>query len=393
MALVLVDEYQDLNAAQAELVWLLVGSDGNVTVVGDEDQLVHRYRGADPAHMARIGERYPRHRTIVLCHSFRSRAEILEGAASCVRHNPGRQAKRLVAVRGAGGRVSVKAFQDDWHGAHWIAREVADAIASGVPGPEILVLARTSYATQPIQAALARAGIAHRVLGSLGLFERSEVKDALAYLTLLANPADAQAFRRAISSPRRGIGPATATAVVRRAREELEGDLIVACAGAQTLPGIRSQPARDNLQAFEERRGAPAPVGEFLEHAIGLHAQELAAGEDRRVTVSTVHRAKGTEAQLVVVLGLDEQVLPCWQALSDPDRDALCEERRLFYVACTRAKDTLILAHAGGARRARDRRAVPVPGGDRTARRTETRTGRVTSYRATVAQIGLGRPN
>lgn len=101
-----------------------------------------------------------------------------------------------------------------------------------------------------------------------------------------------------------------------------------------------------SAQALEEHHGAPAAVGEFLEYAIGLHAQELPSGEDRRVTVSTIHRAKGSEAQLVSLLGLDEQVLPCWQALQDPDPEALCEERRLFYVACTRAKDTLVLTHA-----------------------------------------------
>ena len=91
--------------------------------------------------------------------------------------------------------MAVKAFRDDWHEAHWIAGQVAEAIAAGVPGPEILILARTSYGTQRVQAALARAGIAHRVLGSLGLFERSEVKDALAYLTLLTNPSDGRSLR------------------------------------------------------------------------------------------------------------------------------------------------------------------------------------------------------
>jgi DNA helicase-2/ATP-dependent DNA helicase PcrA len=99
-------------------------------------------------------------------------------------------------------------------------------------------------------------------------------------------------------------------------------------------------------QAFEEHHDAPASLRAFLEHAIGLHAQELASGEDRRVTVSTVHRAKGAEATLVILLGCEEQVLPCWQALADSDPEALCEERRLFYVACTRAKDRLILTHA-----------------------------------------------
>jgi DNA helicase-2/ATP-dependent DNA helicase PcrA len=98
-------------------------------------------------------------------------------------------------------------------------------------------------------------------------------------------------------------------------------------------------------QVFEQEHGPPASLREFLEHAIGLHAQELGAGEDRRVTVSTIHRAKGTEATLVILVGCEEQLLPSWHSLASPDPEALCEERRLFYVAATRAKDRLILTH------------------------------------------------
>ena len=117
-------------------------------------------------------------------------------------HNQRRTQKALSAVRGRGGRVQVASFGQEWQEAHWIARAVAEAIAAGTPGPEILVLARTGHASGPVQLALARAGIPHRVLGSLGLYERAEVRDALAYLTLLVNPADAQAFARAVQSPR-----------------------------------------------------------------------------------------------------------------------------------------------------------------------------------------------
>src|SRR5207248_1092631 len=176
--------------------------------------------------------------------------EILEAATRCVKRNQRRVEKRLVAVRGAGGFVQVRGFHQDWHEAHWIADAVAGAIAAGVPGPEILILARTGYATQPVQLALARAGIPHRVLGSLGLYERREVKDALAYLTLLVNPADAQAFRRAIQSPRRGVGPATANLLITRAREENNGDLLIACANA--IDGVRSDETRRRLVGFGE---------------------------------------------------------------------------------------------------------------------------------------------
>ena len=416
----LVDEFQDVNRAQTELVFLLAGPEGNVAVVADDDQVVHSFRGADPGHIIGFAKRYPKRAAIVLGRNFRSRSEILAAASRCVEHNQRRVQKQLVAVRGGGGVVEVRGFHEDWHEAHWIAGQVAEAIANGLPGPEILIVARTGYATQAVQLSLARAGIPHRVLGSLGLYERTEVKDALAYLTLLVNPRDAQAFRRAIQSPKRGIGPATAINLITRAREA-SIDLISACVRADELDVARADESRQRLaafgerldavrhdmdggrslghvvlaavtldgglvshyeqrrdtsgnaparrdaervledlrslcraaQAFDEQHGSAASLRDFLEHAAGLHAQELGPGEDCRVTVSTIHRAKGTEATLVIVLGCEEQLLPSWQSLASPDPEALCEERRLFYVAATRAKDRLILTHVR-ARRGRD---------------------------------------
>ena len=122
----------------------------------------------------------------------------------------------------------------------------------------------------------------------------------------------------------------SANAAARRDAERVLEDLRSLCRAAQ---------------AFDEQHGPQASLREFLEHAIGLHAQEIGAGHDRRVTISTIHRAKGTEATLVIVLGCEEQLLPSWQSLASPDPEALCEERRLFYVAATRAKDRLMLTH------------------------------------------------
>ena len=137
--------------------------------------------------------------------------------------------------------------------ANWVAAQIADALAGGTPPAEILALARTGYATEPLQRALAHAGIPHRVLGSLGLYERTEVRDALAYLTLIQNPVDAQAFRRAIGSPRRGIGAATVTKLVAWAREHHGGDLIAASARAGELDGIRA-PSRAHAAGRVRRR-------------------------------------------------------------------------------------------------------------------------------------------
>jgi DNA helicase II / ATP-dependent DNA helicase PcrA len=395
------------------LVDLLAGPGGNLCVSGDDDQVIHAWRHADPGHILRFGERHPDHAQIVLGRNFRSRAEIFEAGVRCVSHNEHRAPKTLIAVRGSGGQVRVVGLVNEFQEAHWVAGQIADALTSGIPPTEVLALARTGYATEPLQYALARHGIAHRVLGSLGLYERSEVRDALAYLALLQNPVDAQAFRRAISSPRRGAGPATVTRLVAWAREHHGGDLIAGSANAVAIDGMPNQATRERLaefgaglqqvrgeldagrslghvviaavtlpgglvrhyehlrdhsanaarrvdaervledlrslcraaQTYEEQH-EHATLTEFLEHAAGLHAQELGPGEDRRITVSTVHRSKGTEAQLVVLLGCEEQLLPSWRSLSSPDPGRLEEERRLFYVAATRAKDRLVITHA-----------------------------------------------
>ena len=410
----LVDEYQDTNEAQSVLVALLAGAGGNVCCVGDDDQLLYSFRGAEPRNILAFGERFPAHARIVLGRNFRCRSEILDPAVACVAHNAQREAKALIAMRGSGGRVQVIAYGSDRDEADSVAAAIGQALAHGTPAAEVLVLARTGYATGPLQAALARAGIPHRVLGSLGLYERSEVKDALAYLALLTNPADAQAFRRAVGAPKRGVGGATANRIVQIARDAHQGDLITASAHATAIDSIRA-PVRERLrrfgegldrvrrelrdgrsighvvvaavmldgglvrhhqhrrdsspkpderqdaervledlrslcraaQAYEERHIDNITMTGFLEQAAGLHAHEIAAGEpDRRITVSTIHRAKGTEAHLVVLLGCEERLLPSWRALQSPDTEQLAEERRLFYVACTRAKDQLILTHA-----------------------------------------------
>ena len=406
------DEFQDVSHAQAMLVDLLAGPDGNVCVCGDDDQVIYRFRHADPGHILGFEQRHPSSARIVLGRNFRSRAEILEAGVRCVSHNERRAGKALIAMRGPGGQVRVRTFPNEFAEANWVTAQIADALAAGTPPGEILALARTGYATEPLQRALAHAGIPHRVLGSLGLYERTEVRDALAYLTLLQNPLDAQAFRRAIGSPRRGIGAATVTKLVAWARERHGGDLIAASVHAEQLDGIRAHGARVRLaefgaaleqirgelaagrslghvviatvtvpgglvrhfqhvrdhtpdpdrrrdaervledlrslcraaQAFEEHEER-ATLGGLLDQAAGLHAQEIDAATDRRITVSTIHRSKGAEAQAVALLGCEEELLPSWRSISSPDPERLAEERRLFYVATTRAKDRLLITH------------------------------------------------
>ena len=265
------DEFQDVSHAQAMLVDLLAGPDGNVCVCGDDDQVIYRFRHADPGHILGFEQRHPSSARIVLGRNFRSRAEILEAGVRCVSHNERRAGKALIAMRGPGGQVRVRTFPNEFAEANWVTAQIADALAAGTPPAEILALARTGYATEPLQRALAHAGIPHRVLGSLGLYERTEVRDALAYLTLLQNPLDAQAFRRAIGSPRRGIGAATVTKLVAWARERHSGDLIAASVHAEQLDGIRAQGARVRLAEFgaalEQIRGE-LTAGRSLGHVV-----------------------------------------------------------------------------------------------------------------------------
>src|SRR4051812_46858099 len=143
---------QDTNQAQATLVHLLAGSDGNVTVVGDDDQAIYRFRSAEPRNILAFGERYPRHERVVLGRNFRSRAEILTAAACCIGENQHRHPKALIAVRGRGGRITTRGFATDGDEAGWAAGLIADALAAGTAPGEILVLARTGFATGPIQA-------------------------------------------------------------------------------------------------------------------------------------------------------------------------------------------------------------------------------------------------
>ena len=184
--------------------------------------------------MLGFGERHPRP------HADRARPQLpLPGRDPRRRRSPASRttstapARRCWRCAAPAAKWIVVAFATDRHEAQWVAGTIADALAEGIAPGEILVLARTGYATQPTQAALAAAGIPHRVLGNLGLYERAEVRDAMAYLALLANSADAQAFRRAVQSPRRGIGLATASRVVALARDEHDGDLITASTHAR----------------------------------------------------------------------------------------------------------------------------------------------------------------
>jgi DNA helicase-2/ATP-dependent DNA helicase PcrA len=416
----LVDEFQDTNYAQMALVSLVAGPNGNLTVVADDDQLLYSFRGAQAGNVLGFRDWFPGFRAITLGRNYRCRAEILSVAVNCVRHNLERVPKQLVAMRGCGGRVETPVFGTDRQEAEFITGLVVETLGAGVDPDDILLIARNAYVTVALQQTLAAHGIPYRVLGALGLFERAEVKDAVAYLRLLSNPCDGQALRRAVAAPKRGVGPATANRVIEHARHALDGDLIAACCDASQIEGIRQRGARDALTGFgghleqarrdlahgrsvshavvsalmmpggpvahfkhiaeneqqpDKRRdaervledlrslcravmtyaeaadGEPSVAG-FLENACGLDGSHELDGEDVRITISTIHRSKGMEAHLVVLIGCEERLLPSWRSiedvrhLGDAPSGGLQEERRLFYVAATRAKDRLVLTQS-----------------------------------------------
>ena len=357
--------------------------------------------------------------------NFRCRPAILEAATRCIAHNTRRQPKALVAELPAGGELRVLRFANDHAEAAWLTKRIAALIAAGTDPREILVLCRSLRWTGPLQQALTAAGIPHRVIGARSLWERVEVKDALAHIALVANPSDSAAFRRAVAAPTdrtqfrkaavaapsRGCGPATQRAVIEHAREA-RLDLLEACMRADALAirapakaalarlgrelsGVRDELAADGAvaravvsaisvsdgpvacyqrlldeaehqgvlrdtarvledlrslcraaQTYQRERGAGATLAGFLEQTRVSDIPSLTADEDRRLTIATIHGAKGTEAHAVFVIGCEERRLPSSHAIDSDDALAIEEERRLFYVAATRAKDRLVLTAA-----------------------------------------------
>jgi DNA helicase-2/ATP-dependent DNA helicase PcrA len=423
----LVDEVQDTCYAQMGLLRLLTQPGGNLTIVGDRDQALYAWRGAEPRNLLAFARLFPQHRAVTLGRNFRSREEIVHAAESVIINNCDRPTIEFESARGPGGHVQVRSFDNEYAEAGWIANEIARQIDAGLPPEQILVVARAGFATNPVKRALDKAGITHQVLGLPGLFERSHVKDVLAYIALLVNPQDKIALRRAIGAPTRGVGDVTTAAIVAHARAQ-NITLLEACARApqlslarvrarakdnlavfgQQMLGINAareagatitqtvsaaltlggglvehyqrlrdtpsndqstrdqaaaalshlQQIRDSARLYERQTPATATLLGFFERAVGLHSDGPAITEEG-VRISTIHRAKGTEAALVFMVACEEDILPSRHALASGSLLALEEERSACYVGMTRAEDVLVLtwaqARQGRATRGRSR--------------------------------------
>ena len=391
---VLVDEYQDTNRSQYELVRHLAGAEGNLTVVGDEDQSIYSWRGADINNILDFEHDFPGARVFRLEENYRSSQGILDLASALVSRNLNRKGKTLRAVKGRGDAVRLHEAVDEFEEAAWVVERIASLRREG----RVAVLFRMNAQSRLFEEALLRLRIPYIVVGGVGFYERREVKDLLAYLRLVQNPRDPVAFRRVLNVPPRGIGaktveeiearadregvplweaalllvdeaalPARAHAPLQRFRELLEGlrveapslgvkrlieRVLEATGYSAALAREDSQESQDRLENlaellsaaadYETREEAPTLTG-FLDRA-ALISDADQIRDDAPVVLMTLHSAKGLEFPSVFLVGLEEGLVPHSRSLVS--RDALEEERRLCYVGMTRAMERLHLTWA-----------------------------------------------
>ena len=395
----LVDEYQDTNRAQYDLVRLLAGPGGNLTVVGDEDQSIYSWRGADISNILDFERDFPGARVFRLEENYRSSQRILDAAGALVSRNVRRKGKTLRAVKGSGDPVRLHEAMDEYQEAAWVTERVAALRSAG----RVAVLFRMNAQSRLFEEGLLRLRLPYLVVGGVGFYERKEVKDVLAYLRLVHNPRDAVAFRRVVNVPPRGIGaktveeidrvaaghrespweatarlvdeaalPARALAPLRQFKETVEVLRREASPDGGRPRGLRglmervlelsgygaalaredSQESQDRLENlaellaaavdYESREEAPSLPG-FLDRA-ALLSETDRLRDDVPVLLMTLHAAKGLEFESVFLVGLEEGLLPHSRSLSG--EDALEEERRLCYVGMTRAMERLHLSWA-----------------------------------------------
>ena len=391
---ILVDEFQDTNILQYRWLKLLAGGGANLFCVGDDDQSIYAFRGAEVGNMRDFEREFRVDNVIRLEQNYRSHGNILDAANAIIKHNAARLGKNLWTDAGSGEPIRVYEAFNDTEEARWIVEEIRSLAAEGLARREMALLYRSNAQSRVLEHALFSAGLPYRVYGGLRFFERQEVKHALAYLRLIANADDDGAFLRVVNFPARGIGARTVEQLQDAARMEKVGlhetakrggkaaafaalidRLKAACEGLTlpetveqmlTLSGLRAHyqaekegqdrlanldelvNAAENFVAEEGNVDAEGEVsGElaaFLAHA-SLEAGEHQAGEgDDALQLMTVHSAKGLEFDVVFISGLEEGLFPHENSVREDK--GLEEERRLMYVAVTRARKRLYISHA-----------------------------------------------
>jgi DNA helicase-2/ATP-dependent DNA helicase PcrA len=400
---ILVDEYQDTNRAQYRWLQLLSSEHRNLAVVGDDDQSVYGFRGADITNILEFEDDYVDAQVIKLEQNYRSTQTILSAANAVVANNRGRKAKSLWTDIGEGDPIKVRELADEHAEARFVAAEIERLVDEGVSRNELAVFYRTNAQSRVLEDMLTRANIAYQVIGGPKFYERAEIKDAVAYLTFVVNPADGAAFTRIANSPKRGIGQTSLSRVLAHA-DTMDVSVWDAAAAAEDIPTlgtaarkaiarfmstmtrlaervesgapvaelleetlresgyydaleaertIEAQGRIENLQAFVERAAEYDRTASEEEEAVGvaefLQQISLIADADQLledeglVTLMTLHNAKGLEFPIVFIIGCEEHVFPHSRAL---DEGGLEEERRLAYVGITRAMRDLYITYA-----------------------------------------------
>jgi DNA helicase II / ATP-dependent DNA helicase PcrA len=396
---VLVDEYQDTNRAQYRWLQLLTEEHRNLAVVGDDDQAIYAFRGADIRNILEFERTFPDAEVIKLEQNYRSTQTILNAANSVIASNRSRKAKSLWSELGEGDPVHVRELEDEHAEARFVVSEIERLVDEGGSRDDMAVFYRTNAQSRVLEDMLVRYGVSYQVIGGTRFYERAEIKDALAYLTMLVNPADTVAFARIVNSPRRGIGatsqgrivgyanttgepvwdvaaapesvPALAPAAVKavgrfmsvmeRLRERTAGgagvgdllhEMLEETGYTEALRAERTIEAQGRLENLEELVGVgreydatadEGSVEEFLQQIALFSEQDSLRDEQGLLTLMTLHNAKGLEFDTVVIIGLEDGVFPHMRAIEAGDVE---EERRLCYVGITRAQRALYLTHA-----------------------------------------------
>ena len=395
---ILVDEYQDTNHAQYRWLTLLAGGRRNLAVVGDDAQSVYGFRGADIRNILDFGQDFPDAMVVKLEQNYRSTQTILSAANAVIAHNRNQVAKNLWTELGEGDPITVRMLADEHAEARYVLSAVESLVEEGVSRSEIAIFYRTNAQSRVLEDTLVRAEIPYQVIGGTKFYERAEIKDAIAYLSLLANPADQVSFTRVANSPRRGIGQTSLSRVIAHGAMLGEPVWDVA-AGAERVPGLGRAAITaisrfmDTMAELRELVRAGTPVGELLEavlsrsgylealeaertfeaqgrienleELVGVAREFDATAEERTldsflgqvalvsdadarrddrgmVTLMTLHNAKGLEYPIVFIIGCEEGVFPHSRSL---DEGSLEEERRLCYVGITRAMRSLTMTY------------------------------------------------
>ena len=393
---ILVDEYQDTNHAQYRLLQLLAKKHGNVFAVGDPDQSVYGFRGADIRNVLEFEKDFPGARTIALEQNYRSTNSILQAANGVIKHNRERKDKNLWSELGDGEPVRVVEVEDEHAEARYVAAEIAMLVEQGYSGREIAVFYRTNAQSRVLEDVLVRQGVAYQVIGGPRFYERAEVKDLIAYLQVVDNPYDAVSLVRIANRPRRGIGDSSLARLqsyadtqgmslweatefpdeagvgaaplkaVRAFRTiiqscmsgalELEVPELIervleqsgTIAALEAERTIEAQGRIENLLelvslAREWQEQTPEPnLSAFLQEVSLYSDQDAIRGEGSLVTLMTLHNAKGLEFKAVYLIGMEEGIFPHSRSIEEQGVE---EERRLCYVGMTRAMEKLTLLY------------------------------------------------